>query len=212
MLRALQALGIEPRTIIDAGANVGQFARAATETYPRARIIAFEPLPDVAEKMVSNLRDRPRVELRAQALGGFDGTVTLRRNEYSPASSVLRLRSDAAESFNLLERDSMQVPVVRLDTALRGADLESPVLLKLDLQGYELEALRGAEETLTRTRHVLVEIGLQPMYEAEPTFEDVYAFMRSAGFRFVCPVSLLRDDRGRVSQMDAVFESVVVRE
>ena len=207
MLRALRALDLEPRTIIDAGANVGQFARAATETFPRARVIAFEPLPGVANTLRANLRDRLQVEVRAQGLGSTDGATTIHRNRYSPASSMLKLRTDAAQSFDLQEAEVVEVDVVRLDNALAGEDLELPMLLKLDLQGYELEALRGAQETLARTQHVLVELGLRPMYEEEPSFDEVYAALRDAGFRFVGPVALLRDDRGRVSQMDAVFEA-----
>ena len=207
MMQALRALNVDPRTVIDAGANIGQFARAAAETFPLAHIIAFEPLPDVAETLRANLCDTRRVEVRSEALGPSDGTIALRRNRYSPASSVLCLRPDAAEAFDLAEQGELEVPLARLDTAMRGEALEAPVLLKLDLQGYELEALRGAAETLARTQHVLLEIGLQQMYEDEPTFEDVYAFLTTAGFRFVCPVSILRDDRGRISQMDALFES-----
>lgn len=207
MLRTLRALEIEPKSIVDAGANIGQFARAATETFPSATIIAFEPLPDIAEQMRSNLGDTEHVDVRTQALGRDDGTVILRRNEYSQASSVLRLRSDAARSFKLQERDTVEVPVSRLDTALQGENLERPLLIKLDLQGYELEALHGAEQTLGGTSYVLVEIALQPMYEGQPDFDDVYSFLKSAGFRFACPVALLRNDHGRVSQMDALFTS-----
>jgi hypothetical protein len=79
------------------------------------------------------------------------------------------------------------------------------VLLKLDLQGYELEALRGAERTLARVQHVLLETAFEATYEDEPLFDDVHSFMSSAGFRFVCPVDVLRDRQGRITQMDALF-------
>jgi FkbM family methyltransferase len=206
MLQALKALGVEPRFIVDAGANIGQFARAAAETYPEARIVAFEPLPEVAAKLRANLGDCKRVDVRAAAVGSESGTVTICRNEYSPASSILRLRSDAADAFDLREGARVDVPLVTLDDELGGLELEQPVLVKLDLQGYELEALRGATATLARTRYVLVEIGLRPMYEDEPSFDDVYSFLTSAGFRLMSPLSSLRDGHGRVSQMDALFE------
>jgi FkbM family methyltransferase len=207
MMRALRALEVRPRTIIDAGANLGQFARAATETFPGARIIAFEPLPEIAEAMRRNLGDRPHVQVLAQALGREDGVVRFHRNEYSQASSVLSLRPEAAAAYNLRERDLVDVPVVQLDTALRGETLHPPVLLKLDLQGYELEALRGAEETLGRTDHVLVEVALDSMYEGQPTLEELVSFLDAAGFRFLSPVAFLRD-RGRITQMDVVFAAV----
>ena len=208
MLQGMKALGVEPRFIVDAGANIGQFARAAAETYPEARIMAFEPLPDVAATLRANLADCERVDVREAALGRESGTVAMRRNEYSPASSILRLRDDAVDSFDLREGGLVDVPLVTLDQELGGRELAQPLLVKLDLQGYELEALRGATATLARTRYVLVEIGLRPMYENEPSFDDVYSFLTSAGFRLTCPLSSLRDGHGRVSQMDALFERV----
>jgi FkbM family methyltransferase len=207
MLNALAAHGLCPHTIVDGGANVGQFARAAAETFPDARVIAFEPLPEVAEHLRANLADRPRVEVRTMALGRVDGTVPFYRNRYSPASSILRLRSDARQSFAQVEESgAVEVQLARLDTALQGDPLEPPVLLKLDLQGYELEALHGAEATLRRTQHVLLETSFRAIYEEEPSFDEVYGLMRSSGFRLLGPIDVLRDAEGRITQMDALFE------
>jgi len=207
ILGALEEHGLAPRTIIDGGANVGQFARAAAETFPEARVVAFEALPDIAHRLRTNLADLGRVEVRAVALGSVDGTIAFHRNDYSPASSALAMRADARDAFpQVLERDVLEVPVVRLDSALREDPLEPPVLLKLDLQGLELEALRGSQRTLACVQHVLLETTFQAMYEDEPYFDEVYSFMRAAGFRFVCPVDFLRDAQGRITQMDALFE------
>lgn len=208
ILRALAAHGVAPRTILDCGANIGQFARAAVETFPDVRVVAFEPVPEIARTLERNLADRPRVEVRHVALGSYDGTTSFHRNEFSSASSILTLRRDAQLLFpGVRERDVIEVPIARLDTALADESLEQPVLLKLDLQGYELEAVKGARRTLAQTQHVLLETSFAATYEGEHLFGDVYAAMWEVGFRLVAPVAVLRDARGRVAQMDALFEA-----
>ena len=93
-----------------------------------------------------------------------------------------------------------------LDALLHDEPLTPTVLLKLDLQGYELQALRGAARTLERSDYVLLETAFKPLYEHEPLFEDVYALLQQAGFRFRNPVDFLSDASGEIIQMDALFE------
>jgi FkbM family methyltransferase len=196
MLAALRREAPGLRTIVDGGANVGQFARAALETYPDARLYCFEPLPDVAGTLRHNLSDTPRATVFAAALGPEAGEATFHRTAYSLRSSLLRPTDVAAEA--------LRVPVVRLDDALAGLSLDAPLLVKLDLQGYELEALRGAPETLARAQFVLLETAFRADYEGEPLFDEVSAFMRAAGFHLRAPLDVLRAD-GRIVQMDALF-------
>ena len=205
MLRTLHALGLRPRTVIDAGANIGQFARAAAETFPEAHVVSFEALPEVAARLRANLADCARVTTVESAVGNEDGTLTFYRNAYDLASSALPAADGAART------EPLEVPVGRLDTLLRDHTLPAPVLLKLDLQGYELEALRGATETLTRVDHVLLEVAFVSSYLGEATFDELYAFLREAGFRFRQPIDVLTDDDGAIVQMDALFEREMAR-
>lgn len=198
MLRTLKRLGLQPQTIIDAGANAGQFSRAAAETFPEARIHAFEALPDLAERLERRLADCPRITVHRTAVGSTAGTLSFYRHPYTLASSALP--SPGARGV-----EEIQVPVARLDDVLSDGALPRPLLLKMDLQGFELEALKGAERLLRRTDHVLLEAAFEAGYEGAPSFGEITNHLAARGFRFSRPVSFLSDDAGVVQEMDALF-------
>jgi FkbM family methyltransferase len=194
------------RTILDAGANVGQFARAANLCFPGARIISFEPLPDVAEKLAANLSDLPSHAIMRTALGSYDGETRFFRNSFDQSSSVLHMLDKAGGLLaGQRQVEELRIPIARLDTALAGDALAPPVLLKLDLQGNELAALEGAEQTLARCSHVLLETVFEPEYENEPVFEVLWEFLRERGFRFERPLNFVSNRRRAIVQMDALF-------
>lgn len=206
MLRALQQEGFDFGTIIDGGANVGQFARAAVETYPTAQVVAFEPLPEVFAQLKANIGDHPRVQLVHSALGDSEGTLAFHQTTYSLSSSALPLHDNHREHFpDVAPLQTIEVPVGRLDRLLQDVKLTPSVLLKLDLQGYELIALQGAKHVLDRVDYVLLETSFRPMYESEPLFEDVHAYLREVGFSFLQPLAVLHGGRGAIVQMDALF-------
>ncbi len=194
-------------TVIDAGANIGQFARAASSAYPDAAVISFEPLPDVAEKLRSNLRDVQQHEVYEMALGNEDGSTTFRRaSEDGQSSSILPfITREESLISGVTEIEQLEVKIAKLDTVFTGRSLVSPVCLKLDLQGYELEALKGATELLGKCDYVLVETVLERSYEGEPHFVDIVKFLER--FDMTCR-SLLgaeENDRGQIAQVDALF-------
>lgn len=200
MARALRAQGLRPSLVVDGGANAGQFARAMAETFPEARVVSFEPLPEVAAAFAKALGDEPRVRLVQAALGAEPGTVTFHRQDYSLSSSVLP-PSDPGTATTTLD-----VPVTTLDAALADDAIPPDTLVKLDLQGYELEALRGAPSVLGRARHVLLETAFRSSYQGEASFEDLQSVLAEHGYRFLRPVDILRDAAGEIVQMDALFE------
>lgn len=192
--RAMHRQGFRFRTVIDGGANIGQFARAAAETWPDARVVSFEPLPDVAETLRRNVGGR--VEVVEAALGATSGTTTFFRTDYTLASSVLR--PDDLSAMPLTVR------LTTLDEALASLPMERPLLLKLDLQGYELEALRGGNHVLGLADAVLLETPFRSSYDGEPLFREILAFMEDAGLIFLRPLDVW-DDGHEIRQMDALF-------
>lgn len=206
LMMGLRGAGVNCGTVIDGGANIGQFARAAAMTFTDADVYSFEPLPEIAQQFRENLGDCPRVKLIQSCIGNQEGTIVFRQNEHSQASSVLPIQSGKDQGVSdLREVKQLEVPISRLDTLLADKPLRGPVLLKLDLQGFELEALKGATEVLKKCSHVLVETVFETFYEGEPLFEDLLLYLREAGFHFVRPLNFLRNIAGDIIQMDALF-------
>jgi FkbM family methyltransferase len=205
----LRQSGLVFNTVIDGGANIGQFARACSVVYPAAQVLSFEPLPDVAEQLRQNLHDVHGYKVFQTALGRRDGEVTFNRNIYTQSSSILDVdTNDGALLQSKQEVRQVTVPLARLDTALAEYDLRPPVLLKLDLQGYELPALHGAPRTLRKCSHLLIETVFKRSYREEPLFDEIQDHLTSCGFRFGRPVNFVREPNGQIAQMDALFEQV----
>jgi len=182
----LARLGVPFRTIIDGGANIGQFARASVEFFPEAEVISFEPLPEAVAQFRKNLADRARVRIIPAALGAADGVLTFYPNAWSQSSSALPVTETVQKEYPFTHQLApIEVPVVRLDMFLSKETLAPPVLLKLDLQGYEIEALKGTTGILPRLDYILLEVATHPMYEGQPVFSDVRRHLADAGFEFL---------------------------
>ena len=215
MLRELrlpwvQALGIAG--VIDVGANVGQFASIARAAFPRARILSLEPLPDCLAQLRKRFRRDSRFQALQLAAGAQEEEREIHRSGYSPSSSLLPMADRHREAFpSTASTTPLRVRVRRLDDALEdgqdGPLLEGPLLLKLDVQGFELEALRGGPRTLERCSLVLLEASLHRLYVGEALFADVQAHLTERGFSLAGLAGGLRDPRdGRPLQVDALFE------
>lgn len=208
MVGRIKALGIEPGVVYDIGANRGQFASACSAFFPHSQVVAFEALPELAERLASTFKGYRNVRVIGAALGSKPERRGFYVNEYSASSSFLPLsRHHVAHFAHAVRTKRIELDIVPLDEIVAANTLPPPDLLKLDIQGFELEVLKGAERALAAARHVLLETSFRPMYEGEPLFAESYRYLVDRGFVFVGPVGFLPDPgSGVVQQMDALFE------
>jgi FkbM family methyltransferase len=207
MVSGLAKQGLLPRTVLDVGANTGQFAVASAKLFPNVRVRSFEPVPECFEELRENVRGLGNVVAYPLALGESEGEVSFHVNAYSHSSSALPLTQAHREAFpDARETRTTTVKVSTLDRVFAGTELPRPVLLKLDVQGYEARVLRGGAETLKHVDYVVLEASFKPLYEGEMLFMDVVRLMEGHGFRFERPVGWLAAPRSReILQMDALF-------
>jgi len=160
-------------------------------------ICSFEPNPRIARIFRANLVDRPTVHLFETALGNYNGTITFYPSSYSQESSVFPVDHGQLAPIN--------VPVARLDSLMDNMILEPPILFKLDLQGYELEALKGADNFISKCNYILTETNFKATNQDGPIFADLQEHLRGHGFKFLQPIAFLKNEFGEINQMDAFF-------
>ena len=199
----------EAATILDVGAAGGEMVEQYRTLFPRAMIHAFEPDPNSIRLLEGRFGEDKQVKLNQVAVTESAGQVTMNVNLLPATNSLLPTdpRGDGLWGDRLLETQAtIEVPSITLDDYCRSHEIDSVDILKLDIQGYELNALRGARSMLEggRVKLVYMEIILAPSYVGQPNFEDYLAFFRSMGYVMLNMYNFFR--RGvRLIQVDAIF-------
>lgn len=194
--------------VLDVGANAGQHALGLREAGYRGRIVSFEPLAQAFAELERLAAGDPGWDVRRLALGDVDGTLPLNVSSNSWSSSLLpigeRHMRSAPESAYV---DTEEVRVARLDSvwAEIAGEAANP-WLKLDVQGYELHVLRGAEQCISSVRGVQAELQLESLYEGDVDWRVIVDWLADRGF-VVAGVEPGFADRatGRMLQFDGVF-------
>lgn len=199
--------GIRPATVIDVGANIGQFAIAAANIFGNPAIYAFEPIPSCVGKLKANTSQLSNVRTFQAAVGAMNGKTRFHVNTFDQTSSLLKFNRSSRMHFRgLRPLETIWVNIVTLDTIFRNSSLHKPVLLKIDVQGGEKGVIEGARETLKRIDFVLMEMSFKPLYRGESLFSEMLDVMQSLDFAFVRPVDFFKSPRsGEMLQADILF-------
>lgn len=209
MVTDLHRQQLDPRFIVDVGANRGQFTTAVLEVFRRSCVVAFEPIPEAAAHLRElSARWPDRLVVIEAAVGSRAGEAELVVNRHSQSSSLRDLLETHLQAFpSAIPVRRVRVETVRLDDALADHAFTEPALLKVDVQGFEEEVLAGATECLQRFTHVILEASMRPLYSGERTFLDLLRAMDARGFAFMRPVGqLAHPETGEILQVDALFK------
>ncbi len=174
-LRAAARNGLRPRTVLDIGVATG--TEALYETFPEAKHILVEPLAENTEALESIVRRLQDAEYVLAAATSTPKDVAIHVHKDLVGSTLYR--EDEGSDLNDVTRT---VPGLTIDTICAERNAQGPFLIKLDTQGAELEALRGAEETLADTDFVAMETSLFQFFKGGPQLYDCVAFMKERGF------------------------------
>jgi FkbM family methyltransferase len=192
---------IEPATVIDVGANKGQFSSFAAVRWPKATILAFEPLPRPAARFRRVLGNR--ATLFDCALGAAEARLEMHVASRDDSSSLLSLGERQKTVFHMDEVATLAVDVQRLDKVLRG-QVTAPALLKIDVQGYEYEVLQGIGDLTRQIEWIYVETSFVELYTGQRLHDEVAALLRELGYELKLEHNGTID-KGQKVQADVLF-------
>jgi len=219
LLKALRfgvAAGIEHKnalrtikcsTIVDIGANRGQFALVARHCFPKSKIISFEPLSLPAKQFALVLGDEPGILLHQVAVGSQRNKSIIHISGKDDSSSLLPISSLQDRLFpGTAEIETEMVNIAPLSDYITGREIIPPALLKIDVQGFELEVLQGSEILLEKFQYIYVECSFVELYSGQAFADEVIAWLRERGFRFQGLYNEVYDKKGRAIQGDFLFQ------
>jgi FkbM family methyltransferase len=215
LLRHIVAAGVEHeqslsdlrcRTVVDIGANRGQFALVARQCFPQARIISFEPLPAPAATFRKAFAGDGTVTLHEAAIGPISGNATIHISKSDDSSSLLPITASQEILYpGTAEVTTTRVPIGPLREFISAPEIQPPALLKLDVQGYELEALSGCQDLLDRFAYVYAECSFVELYAGQALADEVTTWLLERGLKLRGVYNLDRDSKGREIQADFLF-------
>jgi len=170
--------GFSPSAIVDIGANAGEWSRTAAAIFPSVPILMFDGDPDNEPNLYNTVREigaRCKYFLCLLGPDKKDAVTFYKLESGTTGSSVL-------PELTSFRKDAITLSMDTLDNLTAEASLQSPLLMKLDVQGFELEVLKGAGRTLALSEVVILEVALLPYNDGGPLFADVVAFMGREGF------------------------------
>jgi FkbM family methyltransferase len=198
----------QPRTILDIGANEGQFARLIREIFPDVMLYSFEPIQDCFLKLDEFHKESGHGKAFPYALGESTGVNTIHRSAFTPSSSLLKMGKLHAEELpNTAKTWREEIQIRRLDDIVSEMNIETPLVIKVDVQGFENQVIEGGRKIFAQAGAVVMELSSYELYENQSTFESVEPVMRGMGFVFRGVVDQMLSPRdGRILQYDALFE------
>jgi len=173
--------GLDIKIIIDIGSNKGQFILLTEKLLNCKKIYSFEPIKELIEKQKKFFSYRDDINFYNFALGQKTGRKKFFLTKRKDSSSFLKINKNIDNDDYLIEKE-INVNIHCLDNIINNQDLSETTLVKIDVQGYELEVLKGSLGILKKIKFILIEISEKEIYKNQALSSDIINFLKQKNF------------------------------
>jgi FkbM family methyltransferase len=176
-LQQAKSVGLSPTTVIDVGAAYGSFSLECSNVFPKAQYVLVEALEEFEPFIKRAAQSIAKAEYILSAAAAESGEITINVHADLLGSSIYREQEGFA-----VDGIPRTVRAVALDHLIQDYRIGAPFLIKIDVQGAELDVLLGAEKILEGTEYIILEVSFFEIFKQGAQFYDVVTFMKSKGF------------------------------
>ncbi|MEZ4857337.1 MAG: FkbM family methyltransferase [Flavobacteriaceae bacterium] len=198
----------EIKTILDVGANRGQYGKLSRTIGFKGTILSFEPLSLAYSKLEKEAKKDQNWHIFNFALGDTKETVSINISDNLYSSSILDItETHVSGAPQSVYKDSEEIQVDTLDAVFPTLkDKKGNIFLKIDVQGYEKNVLEGAKETLKQIKGIQIEMSLQELYKGEMLYYDMITYLGNLGFTlYSLENGFYNKETGQLLQVDGIF-------
>ena len=201
---------IKPNTFIDVGANRGMLSRTVNYFYPDCKIYAFEPIKNCYAELQTLEKVIDKLKSFNCALSDYTGKAEFNESVFDYSSSLLKMAKRHKDAFPFTKEISIYtVDVYPLEFFADKIELNSPTILKLDVQGAELKVMQGLGKIIKEVDYIICEMSLVELYVGQPLIMDVIKYMYESGFSLLDILELNRgSDGNELLQVDGLFKRI----
>lgn len=194
-------------TILDIGAHHGQFALISKYIFENVKIYSFDPLKSSRDKYNKILEPKDGCFFFNTAIGNKNGFKKINISKKSDSSSILEITNKQIKIFRNTEKiKEEKIKIQKLHNCINEKKLITPCLMKIDVQGYELEVLKGSEKLLENFDYLYIECSFIELYKGQPLYTEIIKWLKSKNFSYVKKFNSLFDRNKNIIQADFFFK------
>ena len=197
-------------TILDIGSNKGQFILLVENLFKNKIIFSFEPIKEILEKQKEFFKYKNNIFFFNIALGEKSKKKIFYITNRKDSSSFLKFNKNNVKNSDYNINQERVVEIKALDEVIQFAKLVPPILLKIDVQGYELDVLKGCSNLLKKTTYIIVEVSENEIYQDQPMANEIIEYLNKQNYIIIKENLPTNISKSNLFQKDILFKNQLI--
>jgi len=199
------------KTVLDIGSNKGQFILLIKKLYKNKIFYSFEPIREILEKQKKFFKDKRNLFFYNIGIGKKYEKKKFYITNRKDSSSFLKVERKIKGNEDYRVEEERIITIKSLDKIMSEKKLLGPILMKIDVQGFELEVLKGSSSTLKKTKYIIIEVSNDEIYFKQPLSNEIIKYLNSNNFEIIKKSSITTNiPKSNFSQIDILFKNILI--